>query len=233
MGQSINNPIIEAVVEISASFNVPSDAIVGILFNSMRQKDHHVELLKLPCSNIPAEIRRMDPNLKDKPTHQLSCSNGFVQIGENVLSIGVIMPYVSWGFFMDFIKEIFKLLSDNSLINEVGLVKLRYLNFFKQNVFNNINLSVTMDGVDGLCSGSTAFRTEIPCDMNVVGVLQITNGVHVKNESMGLDDDGSLIDIQTMSRNVSKVNLFDVVNNLHGHVEKLFIQLTTKNKGYE
>ena len=229
MGQLINNPIIDAGVEISASFNVPSDAIVGILFNSMRQKNQNVGLQKLPVSNIPDEIRRMDPNLKDKPTHQLSCSNGFVQIGENVLSIGVIMPYVSWGIFMDFIKGIFKLLSDNSLIKEVSLAKLRYLNFFKQNVFNSINLSVTMDGVDDLCSGSTAFRTEIPCGMNVMGVLQITNGVHVKNESMGLDDDGSLIDIQTISKNVSKDNLFDVVDNLHEHAEILFIKLTKKN----
>lgn len=229
MGKLINNPIIDAGVEISASFNVPSDAIVGILFNSMRQKNQNVGLQKLPVSNIPDEIRRMDPNLKDKPTHQLSCSNGFVQIGENVLSIGVIMPYVSWGIFMDFIKGIFKLLSDNSLIKEVSLAKLRYLNFFKQNVFNSINLSVTMDGVDDLCSGSTAFRTEIPCGMNVMGVLQITNGVHVKNESMGLDDDGSLIDIQTISKNVSKDNLFDVVDNLHEHAEILFIKLTKKN----
>lgn len=229
MGQLNNNPIIDAGVEISASFNVPSDAIVGILFNSMRQKNQNVGLQKLPVSNIPDEIRRMDPNLKDKPTHQLSCSNGFVQIGENVLSIGVIMPYVSWGIFMDFIKGIFKLLSDNSLIKEVSLAKLRYLNFFKQNVFNSINLSVTMDGVDDLCSGSTAFRTEIPCGMNVMGVLQITNGVHVKNESMGLDDDGSLIDIQTISKNVSKDNLFNVVDNLHEHAEILFIKLTKKN----
>lgn len=57
-----------------------------------------------------------------------------------------------------------------------------------------------MKGINNICSGSTVFRTEIPCKENIIGVLQITNGVHVKNESLELDNDGSLIDIQTLAK---------------------------------
>lgn len=59
-----NNPIIDTGLEMTLSYSVPSDAIVGILFNVMHQKDKHVGLQKLPVSNIPDDIRKMDPNLK-------------------------------------------------------------------------------------------------------------------------------------------------------------------------
>lgn len=72
------------------------------------------------------------------------------------------------------------------------------------------------------------FRTEIPCMENIIGVLQITNGVHVKNESLELDNDGSLIDIQTLVKNVSLENWLDAVQKLHEQVESLFIKLTRK-----
>lgn len=59
-----DNPIIDTGLEMTLSYSVPSDAIVGILFNMLHQNDEHVGLQKLPISNIPDDIRRMDPNLK-------------------------------------------------------------------------------------------------------------------------------------------------------------------------
>lgn len=64
MEQLKDNPIIDTGVEMTLSYSIPSDAIVGILFNILHQKDEHVGLQKLPVSNIPDDIRRMDPNLK-------------------------------------------------------------------------------------------------------------------------------------------------------------------------
>lgn len=223
-----DNPIIDTGLEMTLSYSVPSDAIVGILFNMLHQNDEHVGLQKLPVSNIPDDIRRMDPNLKNKPTHQISCMDGFVQIGDSVLCIGGKMPYTSWANFEQFIKQIIDFLSQNSLINLVELVKLRYLNFYTENIFERINLNISMDGINNICSGSTVFRTEIPCTEDIIGVLQITNGVHVKNESLELDNDGSLIDIQTLAKKVSLDNWLDAVQNLHEHVESLFIKLTRK-----
>lgn len=226
MELSKDNPIIDTGLEMVVSYEFPSDAIVGILYNSLRLKGENVGLQKLPVSNIPDEIRRMDPNLKDKPTHQLTCKDGFVQIGENILSIGGVMPYISWNRFETFIERIVSLLSSN--LKEVKFAKLRYLNFYKENIFENINLNISMSGIDHICSGSTAFRTEIPCDESVFGILQITNGVHVKNESLGLDNDGSLIDIQTVTKKVSLDDLSKVIQCLHEQVEALFVKLTRK-----
>lgn len=233
MKQTNDNPIIDAGLEMSVSYNVPSDVIVGNLFNFLHQKDENVGLQKLPVSNIPDEIRRMDPSLKGKPTHQLACKFGFVQVGENVLCVGGVMPYVSWDNFERFIKDVIAFLSDNSLVRKIDLVKLRYLNFFKKNIFKSINLSIKMEGLGTLCEGATIFRTEIPCADGVLGVLQITNGVHVKNASLGLDDDGSLIDIQTVGRQVSMESLPTVVAKLHQEVETLFVNLTKKGENYE
>lgn len=224
-----DNPIIDTGLEMTVSYSVPSDAIVGILFNSLRQKDEHVGLQKLPVANIPDDIRRMDPNLKDKPTHQISCQDGFVQIGENVLCIGGVMPYVSWNIFYGFVADIVGFLSEHSLISIVGPIKLRYLNFYTENIFKTINLNISMNGVEGLCNGSTVFRTEIPCEGKVTGILQITNGVHVRNESLNLDDDGSLIDIQAVMNQSSVENLSVALDNLHEHIKSLFEKLTRKD----
>lgn len=228
MEQLKDNPIIDTGLEMTLSYSIPSDAIVGILFNILHQKDEHVGLQKLPVSNIPDDIRRMDPNLKNKPTHQISCRDGFVQIGDGVLCIGGKIPYTSWAEFEEFIKQIVNSLSQSSLINQVELVKLRYLNFYAENIFDSINLNISMKGIGNICSGSTVFRTEIPCAEDIIGVLQITNGVHVKNESLKLDNDGSLIDIQTLVKKVSLDNWLDAVQTLHEQVESLFIKLTVK-----
>ena len=59
-------------------------------------------------------------------------------------------------------------------------------------------------------------------------MLQVTKGGHVKNESIELDNDGSLIDIQTLVKNVSLENWLDAVQKLHEQVESLFIKLTRK-----
>ena len=163
MEQLKDNPIIDTGLEMTLSYSIPSDAIVGILFNILHQKDEHVGLQKLPVSNIPDDIRRMDPNLKNKPTHQISCRDGFVQIGDGVLCIGGKIPYTSWAEFEKFIKQIVNSLSQSSLINQVELVKLRYLNFYTENIFDSINLNISMKGINNICSGSTVFRTEIPC----------------------------------------------------------------------
>lgn len=226
MKQISGNPIIDAGLEMSVSYKVPSEVIVGILFNYLHQMDENVGLQKLPFSNIPDEIRKVDPNLKDKPTHQLTSKNGIIQLGERVLCIGGVMPYTAWTDFEKFIKQITDFLLENDFVQNVELAKLRYLNFFNHNIFNSINLSIKMDGMDDICDGSTIFRTEIPCVKDILGVLQITNGVHVKNVSLGLDDDGSLIDIQTVCKQVSMETLSDVVTQLHEQVETLFNKLT-------
>ncbi len=228
MKQINSNPIIDTGLELSVSYKVPSDVIVGLLFNFLQGKGEEVGLQKLPVSNIPDEIRKNDPNLKDKPTHQLTSKLGFVQIGENVLCIGGIMPYTTWANFESYIKEIVEFLSDKDLVNNVGLVKLRYLNFFKKNVFNSINLTIQMQGINGLCDGTTVFRTELACSNGIIGVLQITNGVHVKNISLELDNDGSLIDIQAIAKQASMNRLSEVVNLLHEQAEYLFNKLMKK-----
>ena len=86
-----------------------------------------------------------------------------------------------------------------------------------------------MKGVDRLCSGSTVFRTEIPCNNEMLGVLQITNGVHVRNKSLGLDNNGSLIDIIIIQKHVSLPISSDAIDAMHQEVEDLFINLTRKD----
>lgn len=226
----LNNSIIESLLCVGVTFNIPSDAVIGVLFNILHQEDGDVQLKKLPIADIPYEIRNADINLKNKPTHQIDCKDGFVQIGGKTLCIGVKMPYERWEIFASFICKIYDSLIRQELIKGVSTADLQYLNFYpNNNIFDDINLHIALEK-EKINYVSTILKTEIPCDENVVGVLQITNGVHVKNHLLNIDDNGSLIEIHTFTKNVSKENLQNVISNLHKELEKLFNRLTKKSE---
>ena len=62
-------PIVESTLEIRFQTNLPPDTMVGFVYSLFQSKDSEVQLTALPISQIPAEIRRQDPNLKYKKLH--------------------------------------------------------------------------------------------------------------------------------------------------------------------
>lgn len=220
----LRNPIIETMLEIGLTYNFPAEAVVGILFSLLNDKYPNVQLKKSPIANIPEEIRNFDPNLKNKPIHQIVCKDGFIGLGDKILCIGISIPYSSWDKYTEFINNIWSLLKSKNIIKGVSYARLKYLNFFEENIYNRINLTIQF-GTEQINYISTILKTEIPCKNNIVGGLQITNGVHVKNIALQLDADGSLIDIQTFTNNISIENLHDIVFLLHEQAENLFNKL--------
>lgn len=61
----------------------------------------------LPVNQIPAEVRRVDPNLRNKPTHRLLNSennNIMIDIGVDVMMFTYILKYEGWNVFRQFIE---------------------------------------------------------------------------------------------------------------------------------
>lgn len=219
-------PIVETSLDIICSFHIPSEAVIGVIYNLLLQKKIGVvKLDRLPITNIPEEIRKNDPNLKNKPTHQIVCNDGIVLIGSNVLSFGILPPYKSWNVVQSFIKKVIKIIATGSIIKGISQVNLRYLNFFELNIFENIKLSINFQG-SNITYPSTIFRAEIPSKSNeYINALQITSNIHLKNPGLKLDADGSLIDITVVSKKASLANIEDIIEAAHTEAKVLFFDL--------
>jgi uncharacterized protein (TIGR04255 family) len=80
------DPIIDAVVEFRFESEIPPDAVLGMLFNVVRNDFPNFK--KLPVAEIPDEIRRNDPQLKFAPYYQAVSEGYRLNVGPNVISLG-------------------------------------------------------------------------------------------------------------------------------------------------
>lgn len=218
------SPIIETTLDIICSFNVPTDVVLGIIYNSMNNIFVKLNVQGLPILNLPEQLRESDSNLRNKPTHRIDCERGIVSVGPHIISISILPPYKNWEDYVGFISQIIEVIKGLKIIGSIQQSNLRYLNFLNSNVFDKINLNINIAG-HKVSYPSTVLKTEIPVDTNMVNVLQITNSVHVKNESLGLDNDGSLIDIVVVNKNINLDNLMDSVYRSHKSAKDLFFSL--------
>ena len=204
-----------------------ASVVLGIMYNSLTKAFGKLSVEGLSILNLPEHIRENDANLKNKPTHRINCSQGIISVGPHIISISFLPPYKGWEEYLVFIKQIIVIINELGIIGNIHLLNLRYLNFFKSNIYDSINLNISL-GSKKISYPSSIFKTEIPINENRGNVLQITNNVHVKNEKMNLDDDGSLIDIVVVNKNVTLDNLINCVVCSHQEAKNLFFSLLSR-----
>jgi uncharacterized protein (TIGR04255 family) len=216
-------PIIESNIEIRFSSQLPGDAIIGIIYSIIQPLYANCNLEQLPILQIPPEIRRQDPNLKDKPTHVIKTTEFNAHIGSSVLVIGIPGDYPGWVRMKNVVKNFIAQILENNIISTINYIALRYLNFFETNIFEHINLTIDFDGAINTNKG-TIFRTEFHND-DLINALQITNSVHVTNNV--IDADGSIIDITTVIKNptMQLPNCIHLIDMAHSSEKELFFSL--------
>jgi uncharacterized protein (TIGR04255 family) len=220
-------PIVEATIELRFSSEVERDAIFGIIYQEFKD-EFSGKVEKLPILQLPEPIRSIDPRLKYQPYYKLIASNLIFQIGPRVTSLSNINEYMGWETFSKKIKETFSKLEKLNIIKSVETLGIRYINFFKLDIFNNINLKIVLNGKP-LETLKTTLKTEIQED-NFINILQIANKAQVKVQNE--PKSGSVIDINTVSKDIIGVTFFGEMENLlkkgHNFEKKLFFSLLTK-----
>ena len=220
-------PIIDATIQVNCTFTVDQDVVVGLIYSLLENKldKKPLQLEKLPILNLPEDIRRNDPNLKDKPWYKINCEEYYILIGLFGIAFGVNGAYTGWESYKRLASEVFGTFKDN-LIKGVSAINLKYLDFFRDvNIFEKIKCEIKINN-NQITSIPTIFRTELPIN-KYVKVLQITNGVHVKNKNLKIDNDGSLIEINLHTKNVS-IDTFDsIIEDAHAIQKESFFELLT------
>lgn len=219
-------PIIEAAIEVRFSSAVLPDAIFGIIYQEFKD-EFSGKAGKLPILQLPEPIRSIDPGLKYQPYYKLIDSNLIFQIGPRVASLSNIKEYMGWQTFSKKIKGTFLKLEKLKIIKSVERLGIRYINFFKGDIFNNIDLTIVLNGKP-LETLKTTLKAEMQED-NFINVLQIANKAQVKVQDGTMT--GSVIDINTISKDVGGI-FFEEMENLlekgHNFEKKLFFSLLKK-----
>lgn len=215
-------PIIDALVEIRFDTSVPSSAIFGIIYNELKDKYKNVE--NLPILQLPESVRNSDPNLKFKPFYRISNDKFVVQIGPDVLTIGSYPIYQGWDVFSKEIFNIIEKLNDLNIIDSFYRLALRYINFFEENIFRNIDLKILMRNNE-IEYKNTVLRTEIEHNL-------FKSSVQIANNANHSGRNGSIIDIDThLEHNLQ--DFFnckeELLNNAHYSEKQLFYSLLNKS----
>lgn len=217
------DPIIDAIVEFRFESDIPPDAILGMLFNVVR--NDFPNFTKLPIADIPEEMRLKDPQLRFAPCYQ-SIANGYrLNVGPNVISLGNQGDYVGWkGNFYPFLQKIIKQLEKSGIVKNFIRVGIRYIDFFETDIFEKITLSIKLNEAP-LAAKQTTISTIFEHE-------KFTTRVKIQNNSIVIQDGnkrlGSIIDTDTfvdLKQPISFEALIALVNEQHDVSLSVFFDL--------
>lgn len=218
-------PTIEAIIQINCTFAVDRDVVVGLIYSLLNGKEEGLELRieRLPILNLPEEIRRNDPNLKDKPWYKINYGEYYILIGFFGVAFGINQLNNRWSSFKSFSIQILNDLKGN-VIKGISAISLKHLDFFHDiNIFEKTKCQINLNGKQ-ITSVPTIFKTELLED-KFVRAIQITNGVQLRNDILKIDDYGSLIETNLFTRHISLDNFNQVIDNARALQERSLLGL--------
>lgn len=186
-------PINQAVVEIRFNSSLPPDAVFGVVYNKLKGSYKSAE--QLPILQIPEVVRNNDPNLLYQPHYKLIKEHYALQVGPKVISLAITeQKYTTWESYYEEIQNVFEKIKDIDFISNVLRVGLRYVNFFANDIWEKINISVKV--VENQIVDEEIFvRTVLARDEYKV-LLQAGNQLNLEKENQ-IVGRLSVIDIDT------------------------------------
>lgn len=199
-------PLFEVLFELRFDSKVESVAEVlpGLLYSKL-SKDYD-NIVKLPASGIPADIRKRDPAFRYTPLVKLEGNKQFsVQIGEHVISLACAKPYSGWEKFGDEICRLMEHLKDTGLITNPERFSLKYIDIIELNespCFGIAPLKVAIKlGAEDIVAHPVHLRTELEED-EYVHIIQIASPASVTlRDKTKLQ--GTIVDIDTVCMNLN------------------------------
>ncbi len=138
-------PIVEAIFEIRFTTIEPWRTLPGLLHERIRER--YPEQRDLPLAQIPEEIRRQEPTLAHLPLMQFLGADFLVQLGPSVLSLVTkLNAYPGWTIIQEQLRWLLERVQNAGFIQEAGRLGVRYIDFFKEDIFSKLSLGVTVAG---------------------------------------------------------------------------------------
>jgi uncharacterized protein (TIGR04255 family) len=181
-------PIKDAIVEMRFETKVPADAVLGLVYGDLAKQ--FGEPKPLPVLELPPEIRAGQKNLTSAPHYRFSNGKTVVNLGPKVAAVGMVGEYPGWETHSVQITSVLKTIYEKGFITKVTRFGLRYINFFKFDIYPQLSLQISADD-RSLIGEDTLFKTTLSSKTCKCG-LKIQKGVVLASRPT---ERGSVIDI--------------------------------------
>lgn len=187
-------PCKEATVELRFTSNIPSEAILGFVFQKLQ--DRYGPPKSLPIMQLPQNIRESDPNLKFAPYYIMENDSFQINIGPKVIAIINRAPYIGWQNYYSEIENVLTALASIPLFKTISRLGVRYINFFDQSfdMTDPRNINIHWESPFKNDSSNTSYSTLVDLkDFTSLLRLQSNSTVLLNNKQ----HNGTILDIDT------------------------------------
>jgi uncharacterized protein (TIGR04255 family) len=185
----------EALVEIRFNSTVVPELTMARLLSAAVTLAPDGKVERLSLADLPAPLRRNDPNLAYQPTMQVTFPHGrLIRLGDNVVSYHALQPYPGWTVFKPEIDRAVTLAADRTTDVVVSRLGFRYLNLLSgaQEVSGLKDLNLEVRAAGSALQGPLNVNYRIGSDGPMSGVIRIATPEFVQ----GPQDFNALIDIE-------------------------------------
>lgn len=137
----------EAILEFRFETNIRIELLKVELYNFMLfvVGNDEKKIQKLPETQIPEQVLESDDRLKYRPLYRCVNKNFVMAVGIHTLSFSVFNPYPGWAEWKkEYISAAQRFLNSN-FISGIARVGLRYIDFFKGDVIDSLNLNLEIN----------------------------------------------------------------------------------------
>jgi uncharacterized protein (TIGR04255 family) len=212
-------PIVEAIIEIRFTANVPDNAVYGSLYGALSKGFPKAETL--PILEFPEAIRAASPNLKFQPHYSLSSERYKLMLGPHVFSLAITKPYVGWDAFRSIFFSTLEHIKNSQIVTTLHRLGLRYINVFPGDVLDRLNLQITL--ISTPVHGPATYVKSTMKDGDVNLLMQIGNDASVVVQGKVLT--GTLADIDASQDDPPLPELDRLLDAAHLAEKTLFFSL--------
>ena len=216
-----HDSIIDAIIEIRFETDLNPNVVFAEIYSNIKEK-FGGQVQSLPISQMPPDLIRQDPNLKNKPLYRINGDDCSLQIGSQMIALSSKMPYIGWEKFSEMFSWILSQCYDH--VSAVTRLGLRYINFFEGDISDRVNIEFKL--MDGYEMSKLNIQTEVITEEFANTIQYSPNAI--KQTENGTEQ-GSAIDIDTFKMfnqaPCSLSDLLDDVNKAHQHEKEVFFSL--------
>lgn len=192
-------PLLEAVCELRFQSSFPASNILpGLLLQGLRTDGLEISMAALPASNVPKELRAVDPTLRDAALVALKWGDRTISIGDSLISVSSTERYPGWRIFRADIERVFQLAAASQIIQSIIRFSVKYVDLIPDgNTYPSGGLDIDLRlGELRLVRQNTVIRMEVQ-DLPFLHVVSALTAADAVREGAA-PVRGSLIDIDTL-----------------------------------
>lgn len=216
-------PIVDAAFEIRFTTSTPWIELPGLVAKLLDKK--YKGRKELPLFGMPEEWKQRIPGAVHIPLYQFTSEQFVVNLGPQVIGLCArSMSYPGWNEIERELKTFLHSITSAGFMEEGARLGVRYTDFFDRNIFDNVNLAVSIQGKpiqDQERQFTTVFQ-EGPMTVRLV----LANAAVMQNAGARR---GSVLDVDVafdaMDFDLNPENVLERFTQAHAVIKTLFFGL--------